>query len=368
MKLIIKKDLLNEKLNVVSKAISTKNIIPVLGCIKFELKKEGLFLTACNDDITIETFIDKKEIEKIDEVGSIVIPKKILDIIRKLEKDILVLETDNLKLIINNYEDGYLNCMDVTEYPNVQIEEQKDPIILDEKQLRNTINETCFAVSTQESRPILTGLNMVISDNKMECVATDSYRLAKKTLYLDKKQKEVVNIVVPGKNLIDLTKLLLDDDSKVELHVFNNNILFKTKEMLFQSRLLNNTYPDTSKLIPDSYEITVDVNLNEFFKAIDYVSLLTSDKEKNLIKMEINGKNMKINCVHESEGELNKSLIIKNTKPINIAYSSKYMLEALKAFDCEDITISMNGEIKPIIITNKNDDSLVQLILPIKTF
>lgn len=370
MKLTIKREILNEKLNIVSKAISNKGIIPVLSCIKFDLKKEGLFLTASNEDITIESTIPKNQIKSIDEIGAIVIPRKFLDIIRKLENEYITLETDNLKLIINNYEDGYLNCMDPYEFPNIKIEEQKDPIKLTEEVIKRMINETCFAVSTQESRPVLTGLNLVIEEQKLECTATDSFRLAKKTLPIDEVQKNPINIVVPGKNLIELTKILLEDDEIVEIHIFSNNILFKTKDMLFQSRLLNNSYPDTSKLIQDSYDITVTVPLQDFYKAIDYVSLLTSDKEKNLIKMEITGNNMKINCVHETEGELTKNLeITKDTEEnIVIAYSSKYMLDALKVFKSEKIDICMNGEIKPIIIKSKEDNTLVELILPIKTF
>ena len=167
MKLTIKKQILNEKLNIVSKAISSKNIVPVLSGIKFDLKTEGLFLTTSNDDIAIETCIDKKDIESIYDTGSIIIPGKyFLDIVRKLEDDIITIETDGLKIIISTKRGEYsLNGMNSTEFPDIKFDLSNSPIILSQKILKNIISQTSFAVSTQESRPVLTGINFQINEN-----------------------------------------------------------------------------------------------------------------------------------------------------------------------------------------------------------
>ena len=301
MKLNIKKDVLNEKLNIVSKAISSKNIIPVLSGIKMDLKNEGLFLTASNDEIAIETFIDCNNIVSIDEIGSIVVPGKyFLEIIRKIEDETVYIETDGLNTLITTKRGEYsLNGMSATEFPNIKLELVKNPIIINEKIIKNIVSQTSFAVSTQESRPVLTGINFKIENSTMECVATDSYRLAKKIITLDKDVENKINIVIPGRNLVELTKLLTDDEKFVEMHVFSNNVLFKSKDMLFQSRLLNNSYPDLSKLIPDEYELVLKLNLVEFYNTIDRVSLLTSEKDKNQVKMEINSDD-----IIESDSEL----------------------------------------------------------------
>lgn len=372
MKLVINKNILNEKLNIVSKAISSKNIVPVLSGIKFDLKTEGLFLTASNDEITIETNIDKKDIIKIEETGSIVVPGKyFLDIIRKIDDDKITIETDGLKINISTRKGEYLlNGMNSTDFPNVKLELMNNPIILKQQILKNMINETCFAVSTQESRPVLTGLNIKINDNVLECTATDSYRLARKTLFLDEALTEKINIVIPGRNLIELTKILTDDEENIELHIFSNNILFKTEDIQFQSRLLNNTYPDTSNLIPSEFELTIKVNLIDFYSTIDRVSLLTSEKEKNQIKMDIQDNNLNISCISQEIGKMEENLEITKDNNVNmmIAYSSRYMMEALKTFKCEEVEVKLNGEIKPIIIKNTEDENLIQLVLPIKTF
>ena len=179
MKFKINKEILNEKLNIVGKAISTKNIIPVLSGIKIDLTNEGLFLTASNDDIAIQTFISKDNIKDINEIGSIIVPGRyFLEIIRKLEDDILNIETDGLKIIISTKRGEYsLNGMNSKDFPNIKMDVGENPIILEQNILKTIIAQTSFAVSTQESRPILTGINVEIDKDVLTFVATDSYRL-----------------------------------------------------------------------------------------------------------------------------------------------------------------------------------------------
>ena len=332
MKLNIKKDVLNEKLNIVSKAISSKNIIPVLSGIKMDLKNEGLFLTASNDEIAIETFIDSNNIVSIDEIGSIVVPGKyFLEIIRKIEDETVYIETDGLNTLITTKRGEYsLNGMSATEFPNIKLELVKNPIIINEKIIKNIVSQTS----------------------------------------LDKDVENKINIVIPGRNLVELTKLLTDDEKFVEMHVFSNNVLFKSKDMLFQSRLLNNSYPDLSKLIPDEYELVLKLNLVEFYNTIDRVSLLTSEKDKNQVKMEINSDDIVLSSTSQEIGKIEETMHVSKSADKNmvIAFSSKYMMDALRTLKCDEVEIKLNSEIKPIIIKNAEDDNLIQIVVPIKTF
>lgn len=372
MNLIIKKELLLNNLNYVSKALSTKNLIPVLAGIKFELKKDGLYLMCSNDDITIETYIQKKEIDEINELGNIIIPGKyFVDIIRKIPNDYIKIKTDGLKIIINTETAEYnLNGLSSNEFPNRNLEFNDNPIILSKINLKDIINQTSFAVSTQESRPILTGINLKIKNKELECVATDSYRLSRKKMQLQEKTKEEINIIIPGKNLIELSRMLGEENNNIEIHIFSNNILFKYDNILFQSRLLNGTYPDTSKLISNDSNLKIIVNADEMYNVIDRASLLTTEKEKNVVKMEIKKEKMIISSVSQEIGKIEEKMNIKkdNENEINISFSSKYMMEALKAFKEENLEINLLGEIKPIIIKEKDKDDLIQLVLPIKTF
>ncbi len=373
MKFSIKKEILLENLNNVSKAVSTKNVIPVLGGIKFNLTKEGLFLTATNSDIDIESFIDKKYIDKIESTGTIIIQGKyLLEIIRKLPDGIINIEIiDGLKILIYTQNSNFnLNGIDSSEFPNINLDISTNPIILSKRVIKNIINQTLFATSMQEARPILTGINIKIENDKMECVATDSYRLAKKVVNLDNNVNNLINIVIPGKNIGELNKILTDDDENVEIHIFSNKILFKFDNLLFQSRLLNGTFPDTSRLIPDEFEIEIKADLNEFFNVIDRAALLTSEKEKNVIKLETNKNEVIVSSNTPEIGKVEEKLIVtkNNDKEIKISFSSKFMMEALKTINSKDIRILLNSDIKPIILKTDDDDGLTQLLLPIKTY
>ena len=373
MKLTISKDILLENLNYVSRALSNKNIIPVLNGILFELKKSGLNLTATDNDITIKTFIDKKDIKSIDEEGSVVIYGRfILDIIRKLPNDEINIEmVDGNKVIISTETSKYdLNCYDENDFPNIKLQKTENPIILKTDDFKKLITQTSFAVSMQESRPLLTGININIKGNNLECVATDSYRLAKKIIEIDNKELESVNIVIPGKNINELVKIIEGLDEEIELHLFPNKIMFAYKNILFQSSLLNGTYPNTDTLIPTEYEIKFEANLQELYNAIDRVSLLTQSKEKNIVGLEMDENKLIITSNSPEIGKSEEIMYINNltNNNINISFSAKYMLDALKTFDSENIKVLLNGEIKPIILKENEESNLTQLILPIKTY
>ena len=370
MKFSIEKNVILEALNNVSKAISSRNIIPILNGIKFELKKEGLYLTASDSELNIKQLIDIKNIKNVDKDGIIIIQSKyLLDIIRKMPSDVIDFEVvDGLKVKIFTENSQYsLNCMEASEYPTIKIEESKDPIYINSNKLKNIIHQTIFAISTQELRPLLTGLNLKIMGDNLECVATDSYRLAKKTEKIESKTE--VNIILPGKNIIELEKTLPNDEN-VEIHIFNNKVLFKFLNIYFQTNLLAGNYPNTNNLIPTEFKYIVKINLGEFFSSIDRAALLTQGKDKNIVKMIINGDKMVINSYASEIGKVEETLNIEsnNKEKLEISFSSKYMIDALKTFKDEDILLLLNSDIKPIIIKSVEDESLIQLILPIKTY
>lgn len=370
MKFVIKKEYLIEGLNNVSKAISSKNLIPILAGIKFELKKQGLYLSASDTDISIQSFISSDNIESIDELGSIVIyGKYIVEIIRKLPNSNITIEVlDGYKmLILTENSEFNLNGINPEEFPNLYLEESREPIILKNSSFKSLINKVSFATSQSETRPLLTGINLIIKNNSLEVLATDSYRLAKSSIDIDRSTDNEINVVIPCRNLIELIKII-DDNDNIEMHLFNNKVLFKYKNLLFQSRLLNGTYPTNSSIIPNKFDIMFDCNINNLYEMIDRASLLTSDKDKNTIKLVLNKDELVILSNSPEIGKVEEKLKIKNDKEINISFSSKYMMEALRSFDTEIVTICMNSDITPIVVKSKDENNLIQLLLPIKTY
>ena len=370
MKIIIKKELLLENLNKVSKALSAKNLVPALAGIKFDLKMEGLTLTASDNDITIQTFIPKSDDITIEDEGSVIIQGRyILDIVRKIPDDKINLEVfDETKIIISTDNSEYnLNGIDKRDYPNINLEESQTPITLESREFKTIINQTAFATSSDESRPQLTGINFKIVGDELECNATDSYRLARKTLKISN-NNETYNIVIPSKNLVEYAKII--DDEPIELHIFNNKILFKTENMFFQSRLINGSYPNTSNLLPNESMLKISVNINDLYNVIDRVSILTSDKEKNIVTLETNGDTLVMRSSSVEIGRVEEKMPIKkdNEMDIKISFSAKFMMDALRVFEGEVATINFVGEVNPIIIKDDIEDNLIQLVLPIRTY
>ncbi len=371
MKLLIEKNILLESLTNVMRAISPRNIIPILNGVMFDLTEEGLYLTASDSDLTIRNFIPKEKIKNIYVPGKIIIQSKyLLEIVRKLPNtDINIEVIDGLKIIISTENTTYnLNCLDTEDYPKINLEEVEKPIIINSSIIKKVINQTLFAVSTQESRPLLTGLNLKIEGNILECVATDSYRLAKKNLILNETY-DSYNVVIPGKNINELDKLLTEEQD-VEIHVFANKILFKYNNYLFQSSLLSGAYPNTSNLIPNDFAIILTTSLNAYYDAIDRAALLTQNKDKNIIKMDTKATELTITSYASEIGKSEETVLINKNTPnnISISFSAKYMLDALKTFEEEELIILLNNESKPIILKSATDESLIQLILPIKTY
>ena len=376
MKLKIKKDLLLENLNKVSKAISTKNLIPTLAGIKFDLTDKGLTLTASNNDITIEKFIEiDKENINIEKEGIVILQgKDILDIVRVIPEEEINIEVfDEAKVLIYTDDEKIkydLNVINKNDYPNVNLERSENFVTISSSDLQNIVKETAFATSNDESRPVLTGISFKINGDLLECVATDSYRLAKKNLRLTKPVEESYNIIIPGKNIIEFSKIIDNNDNEVKLHIFNNKILFENENLLFQSRLINGNYPPTSKSIPEEFSLTIKAKLSQLYNVIEQASILTTDKEKNIVSLSTNNNLLTVKSVSNEKGKAEMKMNIEknNDEEITIAFSAKYMMEALNALTTDEIEMSFVGEVKPIVIKNNVDDGLLQLVVPIRTY
>ncbi len=376
MKLTIKKDILLDALNKVSKAISTKNLIPVLAGIKFELKKKKLTLTASDNDITIQTVININNDEdiKVEKEGSIIIQGKyILDIVRKLpDKYINIEVVDELKILIYTENSEFnLNGISEEEYPNINLDESKTQTLIKNSVFKSIVNQTAFASSNEETKPVLTGINFNIVGDILECNSTDSYRLARKVVKLDKTTDENYNIVIPSHNIIEFSRILDEDlDENIEMHISGNKVLFIYKNIKFQSRLINGTYPNTSNLIPNEEFLIISSKLTDLYNVIDRASILTSDKEKNTVTLETNGNILTLKSSSQEIGRVEEKMEItkNNDEDIRISFSAKYMMEALKSFSTETVELHFVGEVKPILVKSSEDETLTQLVLPIRTY
>jgi DNA polymerase-3 subunit beta len=369
----INKDVLLNNLIIAQKALSNKTPNPALQGIKLVVKKDHLLITTSNSDIAINLNVKDPSLN-IKSEGSVLIPGKyFIEIIKKLDglKVSLSMAADNMLRIEADRSDITLNMMDLDDYPELTFVEKVKSIKINVRVLKTIIKQTAFATSSIENRPILTGVNFKIDGNKLTAIATDSYRLSQKQIELSDTY-EPINIIIPGKSLDELIKVLENNNEMVELHFDHSKILFKYNNLLFQSRLLEGNYPETSKLIPTEFPTVIKFNKENLATAIERASLLSSrDGNNAIVKLSLRQDN--IIEITSNSPEIGKVLeevypvdeIVGN--PFKIAFSSKYILDALKIFNSSEVSINFTGEIRPFIIKGEYDENMLQLILPVRT-
>lgn len=378
MKIKIERTKLLASIQDVSKAISSRAAIPILTGMKIEATKDGVTLTGSDSDISIESFIPKEEdgvihIEEIEE-GSIVIQARyFVDIVRKLPESTVLIEVDEtLNVTIKSGQAKFnLNGQDAEDYPQLPKLQADDSFQVPADLLKGMIRQTVFAISTMETRPILTGVNITLKDEKLNFTATDSHRLAQKYIPLPKAEIELSNLVVPGKSLNELDKILEDSDELVEISATSNLILFKAKNIYFLSRLLDGNYPETARLIPTDSQTTIQVKTNELLHAIDRASLLATEQQNNIVKVTTKDDHtVEITSNSPEIGQVAEQVYVESIsgEELNISFSAQYMLEALRAIESDEVTIDFTGAMRPFIIRPTEDDSVLQLILPVRTF
>ena len=169
---------------------------------------------------------------------------------------------------------------------------------------------------------------------------------------------------------VEFSRIIDDREGEIRLHIFNNKILLEEGDLLFQSRLISGNYPNTSKLIPEDSILKITANLSQLYNVIEQASILTSDKEKNIVSLSTSGNLLIVKSVSNEKGkaEMKMNIVKNNNEDITIAFSAKYMMEALNALNNENIEMSFIGEVKPITIKNLEDDGLIQLVVPIRTY
>lgn len=378
MKFDILRDRLLDGLNDVMKAVSSKTTIPILTGIKIDVTNEGISLTGSDADITIQTFIPVEEngeqIMNITQTGSIVLQARMFnEIVRKLPTNDVEIEVTNGSAtnIRSGKSEFHLIGSDATEYPQLPEISPDRQFTIPADLLKSIIRETVFAVATSESRPVLTGVNWKVEGNELICVATDSHRLARRKVNLENLPTDITSVVIPGKSLNELNKILEDTNNPVQIVLTNQQVLFKSDDVLFFSRLLEGNYPDTSRLIPEDYKTNVTINGKSLLQAIDRASLLAREDRNNVVRFEtLEDDTIEISSNSPEIGKVEEQIHVESLEgeALKISFSAKYMMEALKAIDGQDVIVQFTGAMRPFILRSVADDAILQLILPVRTY
>jgi len=373
MKFQINRNIFYEKLMVASKAMAQKSNMPALTGFLVECYDNEITIITSNSEISIQVKIDDSSL-MIEDNGTVLIPGKLFgEIVRKLSGETLEieLEDDNMLRIQSGNTDSVLNLFDSEDYPKPDFKCEFEPIRMKTALLKEIIKETTFASSTIDNKPILTGVNVRIFENNLLAVATDSFRLSKRNTTLNESYLDT-NVIIPARSLNELFKVLDDETGYTDIYPTQSKIVFISQNIVFQARLLDGNYPDTSRLIPTSFPVVLKFNKEDLISSIDRVSTLSNNPNATtVVKLVINedGKTTIMSSYPELgtiKDQINPTEIVQ-IEPLTISFSATYFLDALRAFYSEEIYVKFNGEIKPFIFEADNDEGLIELVLPMKS-
>ena len=369
MKFRINRLKLLNALSKTTKAVSIRSPLPVLTGIKFDLQPDGLILTGSDSDITIQTKIETSDDLVIEQTGGVVLNSRyILEIVRKIDSDEISLEIidGSLTRISGATSKFDLNGNDVIDYPRIDLSKTGTKVLINAFTLKDVITQTKFAASEKEHKPILTGINFKAANNQLEVTATDSYRLAKKVVPLD--DELTFNITIPQKSLDEIAKIIERDDL-IEMYVSDRKVLYVFDNNIIQTRLIDGTFPDTNRLIPESFDYELDIDTHYLLNAIDRVSLLNNE-QNNIIKLDMSNEKVILSSYMQEIGSVEEILDRSFYKgdSLTISFSSKYATDALRAFNEPKVKILFTGAMKPFIVKDYEKDDLIQLVLPVRTY
>ena len=376
MKFIINRNLFLDNLNNVMHAISSRATIPILSGIKINLTEDELLLTGSDTDISIEIKIPVSEDLTVVSTGSIVLPARFFnEIIRRLpgkEFSLEVKESFQTQIISENSE-FTINGLDANNYPRLPEIPDESSFVISGKTFREIINETQFAVATQESRLVLTGVHFTFSPDKIHAVATDSHRLSSRALTLENGPQAKTDLIIPGKSLLELARIIGETDPEIKVCPGENQVLFEIGNILFYSRLLEGSYPDTERLIPTDSTTTVEFDLMELSSALDRASLLTHAGRNNVVDLTLDTEKQSAKLSGESAeiGNVEEDVSFKKLDGNNlkISFNPDYLRDALKASVTDSVIMDFTQPLRPFTVNpDKTDIDFVQLITPVRTF
>lgn len=365
MKFVCEKNILSDSISIVSKAINNACAIDILKGIKIEAS-EQIKMSGSDLDLSIESVFDAD----ITETGSLIVDARIFaDIIRKLPDGPVEIETDSkneLKITCLNTKFNIL-YLSSEGYPEIKKLEDGDSFKIYSKDLKNVIKSTIFAISNNESRPILTGSKFEITNSNLRVISIDGYRLALRNQIIPETGYENLSFVVPGRALNEMLKILKDDSTIVTVTVRENSVMFAFDTFIVNSRLLEGEFMDYNKFIPVNSSIQVKTNVKNFANMVERASIIINyDDPKIPIILNIADSNLSVECISK-KGNFDESMEIEHHgDDLKIGIASKLLTDTLKSIDTDEAVFEFNTAQSPCVIKPVEGNGFVYMVLPIR--
>ena len=368
MKFTCYKETIIKAINSVVKGVASKTTMPILEGILIQTNDNEIKLTTYDLEIGIEYIMDCE----VKEQGSTVVNAVMFsEIIRKLPDTQIYISLNDKNLLQIECEGSLykLATMNPAEFPELPKIEVENSIELEQNNLKNMIRKTIFAVSTEDTRPIFTGCLFQIENNQLSLVAVDGFRLALRTIFLNK-QTNNFSAVIPGKTLNEMNKILSDSFDFVRIGVSKNQALFEMDNCKVVTRILEGEFLNYKNVIPTNWESRIKVNKNNLQNSFERISLISSssiEKEKKYpVKVEIDIGKVTISCTNQTGDAKEELFVSTEGKNLEAGFNPKYFLDSLKAIEDEEVFVEFGTSISPCLIKPTDSSEYVYMILPIR--
>ena len=368
MKIVCENDKILKAINSVTKAVASKTTMPILEGIFIQTNENQVKLTTYDLEIGIEYII---ECDVKEQGATVVNAIMFSEIIRKLPDTDIKIEINDKNLLViecegSLYKLATMNPDEFPELPQINIE---NSIEIEQNSLKEMIRKTIFAVSTEENRPIFTGCLFQISNNKLNVVAVDGFRLAWKSKFLQNKINDFT-AVIPGRTLNEINKIISDSFDNIKIGVAKNQALFEMENCKVVTRLLDGEFLNYSSVIPENWETRIRVNRDILQNCFERVSLISSssiEKEKKYpVKVLVEIGKVTISCTNQTGDAKEEIYIESEGKNLEAGFNPKYFLDALRAIDDEEVFVDFGTSISPCVIRPVEEGDYTYMILPIR--
>ncbi len=372
MKVTCLQDNLARGLGIVGRAVALRSTLPITSNVLIATDHGRIKLAATNLDIALSCWIGGQ----IEEEGSITVPSRLLsDFVNSLPSDKIELtlspRSKQLKVKCARNE-ATIGGMDADDFPPIPAVEDGGTLEIDPKALREAITQVVFSAATDDSRPVLTGVDLVVEGDTLTLAAADGFRLAVRTLKLKKKLAEKQQVIVPARALSELNRLLQDQDDAVAM-TFNANktqVLFRLKDIEMVAQLIQGTFPDYSRLIPKEWSSRAVVEVRDFLQETKIASIFARDGS-GIVRVTFEGGadgapgHMTVSAraeeIGDNKGELDAAVEGEASK---IAFNGKYLQEVLQVLDGGRVALETTGPSQPGVIRPIDNDNYVHVVMP----
>ena len=357
----------------VHSVVERRNTIPILSNVLIEAKEDGVYLTVTDMDIAVIEKVDLDKSEVI-QLGTVTTSAQMLyDIVRKLPDNIKVefLSEKNERLGIKASSSSFaLNCLPSEDFPSISQEDFKYSFNIDSIALIRLLDKTSFAMSLEETRYYLNGiyLHAIKEDNihKLRTVATDGHRLSRVDMNLPEGADGIPGVIIPRKTILEIRKILEDHTGNINLSLSETKIRLSFNNVILTSKLLDGTFPDYSRVIPEQNDKLVTISNQSISEAVDRVSTVSTDKTR-AIKININKGNLVISATNPDKGSASEYVdVVYDGDEVEIGFNSKYVLDVARQIKGNEIIIKLSDSVSPTLVYDKDDKEVLFVLMPMR--